>query len=112
MADFLYYITQNGVLRSMQLSKKEVFEEIIDEVTYEVQPYTCIVTEKYLVTGLYLDGSMVNPQSGWNLIEAGLRPIEPFLFIASNKIFRISDDDYRLENIPFEIFFRREKIFV
>ena len=102
---YLYYVTLNGYLRVIELQKKSKDETD----THIIQSYVCTITEKYLITGLYLGGQMVNPHNWTGIVECGLLPIEPFLFVASNKMFQIHESEYRIENKELFLKFFNEK---
>lgn len=93
--NFLIYITENGNLRTSLLTFNIVENVVILKATPQ---------EKYLVTGLVLGGHVIDSSSfPYDLILAGLKPEEIFMFRSSNKLFFTQSDIYRQENKPFEL---------
>ena len=95
MQNYLYYITKNKQLRCIPL--KYTLNEGQNEV------WTCVVSEPYLVTGLYLNGILIDPYVTTTLVDMGLKPIEVFFFRTSNLGFKVPPDEYRQENVQFEL---------
>lgn len=99
--NFMYYVNENGQLRTIPLT----FSEDVGVS----KTWKCTPQEKYVVTGLYLEGKIISAKDYPFLVDMGLNPIEPFLFASSNLLFNLALVEYRPENIPFVLKFVVEK---
>ena len=99
----LYYINENKVLRCVPLKYK--FNPNTQDEIWEA-----VIPERYLVTGLYLNGRLIDSLQGIFLIESGLNPIELFLFRCSNLAFNVVPNEYRVENEPFLLTRNKRKL--
>lgn len=100
LENHLYYINENKVLRCVPMQYK--FDEASQNETW-----TAVVPERYLITGMYLNGRLIDSLQGIFLLELGLKPIELFLFRCSNFQFKIAPEEYRVENE--KVIFTRNK---
>lgn len=91
LENHLYYINENNVLRCVPMEYKFYKES-------QKETWTAVVPERYLITGMYLNGRLIDSLQGIFLLELGLKPIELFLFRCSNLQFRIAPEEYRVEN--------------
>lgn len=91
MSNFLIYINENRVIRSIPLVEEEHSLSFVFRAT---------PTERYIITGLILGGKKISTNE-YNFIDLNLKPLEIFMFEPSNLRFNITPDDYRVENVEF-----------
>jgi hypothetical protein len=60
-----------------------------------------IVTEPYLIVGIFQDGLYQNPENSENLQNYNLTWIEKYLMASSNVDFKIKPTEFRTPNLPF-----------